>query len=88
MCIVTPVVLNQVGLGIGFLGSILLAFSAKVGVISKGGSVIFNGLDPMDPAEENLKRVHSSHWLNRYFTPVGWAMLAASFFLQFIALSA
>jgi len=77
--------LNQTGLVIGFLGSILLAFSAKVGVISKNGSVIFDGLDPMDPAADNVKRVRSSHLRNRVLTPVGWIMLATSFFLQFIA---
>jgi hypothetical protein len=78
-------VLNQFGLVLGFAGSVLLAFSAKVGVISKGGSVIFTGLDPMDPAEENVKRVRAAHWRNRFFTPSGWAMLAISFLLQFVA---
>jgi len=77
--------LNQIGLVIGFLGSILLALSGKVGVISKEGSIIFTGLDPMDTAEDNIKRVRQSHWRNRIFTPVGWGMLAMSFFLQLIA---
>ncbi len=85
MCMPSPVVLNQVGLVIGFIGAALLAFSNKVGVISKGGSVIFTGLDPMDPAEDNVKRVKSSHWRNRYFTLVGWGMLAVSFLMQFVA---
>jgi len=74
--------LNQAGLAIGFIGSVLLAFSAKIGVISKDGSMIFTGLDPMDPAETNIIRVRSSHWRNRVFTPVGWIMLALSFLLQ------
>lgn len=77
--------LNQIGLILGFVGAIVLAFSGKVGVISKGGSAIFTSLDPMDPAEENLRRVRSSHWRNRYFTPIGWATLAASFLTQLVA---
>jgi hypothetical protein len=85
MTMPSPATLNQVGLIFGILGAVLLAFSNKVGVISKGGSTIFTGLDPMDPPEENLRRVQSSHWRNRYFTPVGWGLLAASFLVQFIA---
>lgn len=85
MNISDPTLLNQLALVIGFLGSIVLAFSNKVGVISQNGTVIFNGLDPMSPAEENLKRVKSSHWRNRYFTPIGWFMLASSFLLQLTA---
>lgn len=81
----SPATLNQIGLVLGFVGAVLLAFSNKVGVISKGGSTIFTGLDPMDPAEDNLRRVRSSHWRNRYFTPIGWAMLAASFLAQLVA---
>ena len=81
----SPNELNQFALVIGFIGSILLAFSSKVGVISKGGSVIFEGLDPMDPAADNLKRVKSSHWRNKWFTPAGWGMLALSFFTQLVA---
>ena len=76
---------NQIGLLLGFVGALLLWFSPRVGVISKGGSVIFTGLDPMDPSELNLKRVRSSHWRNRYFTPIGWGMVVSSFLLQFIA---
>ncbi len=77
--------LNQIGLVIGFLGAIFLAWSGKVGVKSKDGSVIFTGLDPKEPVETNLKRVQHSHWRNRVFIPIGWAMLAASFLLQLIA---
>lgn len=85
MSISTAIYLNQFGLIAGFIGAVLLAFSTKVGVISKNGSVIFTGLDPMDHPEDNLKRVRSSHWRNRYLTPVGWIMLAISFFVQFVA---
>ena len=81
----SPATLTQIGLVFGLIGAVLLACSNKVGVISKGGAVIFNGLDPMAPSESNLKRVLSSHWRNRYFTPTGWGMLAVSFLLQFIA---
>lgn len=77
--------LNQTGLIIGFMGTVLLAFSVKVGVISKDGSMIFTGLDPMKPLEANVKRVCLSHWCNRMFTPIGWSMLALSFLLQLIA---
>ncbi|WP_029131928.1 hypothetical protein [Sedimenticola selenatireducens] len=80
---VTPAQLTQVGLAIGFVGSLLLAFSVKIGTISEGGQIIFNGLDPMRPAEENKKKVLNSHRRNRYFTPIGWFLLAASFALQF-----
>ena len=48
MCIFTGVDLNQFGLITGFVGTVLLAYSAKVGVVSKSGSVIFTGLDPLD----------------------------------------
>ena len=81
----SPAHLNQIGLVIGFLGSILLAFSGKVGVISKNGTIAFTGLDPMNPAEDNVRHVKQSHWRNRFFTPVGWVLLSASFLLQFIA---
>ena len=77
--------LNQCGLVVGFVGAILLALSAKVGVLSKDGSIIFSGLDPMAPAETNAKRVQSSHWRHRFLTPVGWLLLASSFALQFAA---
>lgn len=81
----TANLLNQVGLALGFLGAVLLAFSSKVGVLSKGGSIVFTGLDPMDPSELNARKVKSSHWRNRVFTPVGWGMLALAFFLQLAA---
>jgi hypothetical protein len=29
--------------------------------------------------------VRSSYWRHRYFMPIGWGMLAASFVLQFLA---
>jgi hypothetical protein len=79
--------LNQLGLVSGFIGAVLLAFSAKVGVISKDGSIIFTGLDPMDPSESNVRRVRASHWRNRWLTPVDWYLLALSFLLQFIAVA-
>ena len=87
MNILNPDYLNSLALIIGFLGSVVLAFSSKEGVISKNGTVIFNGLDPMSPVEENLNRVKSSHWRNRHLTPIGWFMLAGSFLLQLIATS-
>lgn len=88
MFLLTSTFISQSGLVIGFLGSVLLAFSAKVGVISKNGKeirVIFNGLDPMVPSEINTQIVLSSHWRNRLFTPIGWIMLSLSFLLQFLA---
>jgi hypothetical protein len=81
----TADLLNQAGLVLGFIGSILLAFSAKVGVMSKDGSIIFTGLDPMDPGEINARKVKASHWRNRVFTPIGWSMLALAFLLQLAA---
>ncbi len=77
--------LTQIGLVIGFFGSILLAFSGKVGVISKNGSIVFTGLDPMNPAEDNVRHVKQSHWRNRLFTPVGWVLISVSFLLQLFA---
>lgn len=79
------VVLSQTGLVLGFVGSIVLAFSGKVGVIMKGGRIRFEGLDDMAPVEENIKIVKNSHWRHRYLTPVGWLLLASAFFLQFLA---
>jgi len=76
---------NQIGLSLGFIGSLLLWCSSRVGVISKDGSIIFNGLDPMVPPEQNVKRVRRAHWRNRYFTPIGWCMLVSSFLLQLLA---
>ena len=78
----TATLLNQIALVTGFCAAILLAFSAKVGVISRGGSIIFDGLDPMDPSEVNVKRVKLSYWRNRFFTLIGWFLLASSFALQ------
>lgn len=80
----TTTLLNQVALISGFVGAIFLSFSTKVGVVSKNGSIIFDGLDPMEPAAQNANRVRASHWRNRYFTPTGWFLLAASFALQFV----
>ena len=82
---ISPSLLNQIGLVFGLVGAILLACAGKVGVISKGGFTEFTGLDPMDPAEDNLRRVRSSHWRHRYFTPTGWTLLAISFLAQFVA---
>ena len=79
------VVLNQIGLVLGMLGSVALAFSAKVGVIQQNGTIAFTGLDPMDPVDVNKRRVISSHWRNRWLTPIGWLFLGASFALQFLA---
>jgi hypothetical protein len=81
----TLVVLNQAGLVIGFIGAVLLAFSAKVGFLRKDGSVIITGLDSMESPITNDKLVRSSHWRYRIFTPIGWGMLALSFVLQFTA---
>lgn len=85
MCAVTPTILNQIGLVLGFISAVLLWFSSPVGTISKDGVLIFTGLDPMDLPEMNAKRVRSSHWRNRNFTPFGWGMLAVSFLLQLLA---
>jgi hypothetical protein len=83
--IISPIFVNQIGLFVGFLGALLLVFSGKVGVISKNGSIVFTGLDPMDQVEDNIKRVRQSHWRNRIFTPAGLGMLTVSFFLQLTA---
>ena len=77
--------LSQLGLILGIAGSVVLAFSTKVGTVSKDGQIIFNGLDPIRPTEENKKKVERSHKLNRYFTPIGWFLLATAFGLQFAA---
>ena len=79
MSLLSATLLTQIGLACGLLAAILLALSAKVGVISEDGTVISMGLDPMEPGSENLKRVKASHWRNRYFTPLGWVLLALSF---------
>lgn len=81
----TSVLLSQIGLVCGFVGSIVLAFAGKVGVIMEDGRIRFEGLDDMAPAEKNRRIVVNSHWRNRYFTPVGWLFLALAFLLQFIA---
>ena len=77
--------INQIGLVSGFLGSIILVFSGKVGVVSKNLDIIFTGLDPMKSAEDNEKSVLQSHRRNRFCTPVGWGMLSVAFVLQLIA---
>lgn len=77
--------LNQTALILGFIGSIVLAFSNKVGVISKDGSVIFSGMDPMESAAKNLSLVEKSHRRSRVFTPIGWVLISLSFLLQFVA---
>lgn len=78
----TSELLTQLGLAAGFIGVVLLAFSIKVGIISEGGQIIFHGLDPNHPSDDNEKKVLRSHWRNRYFTPIGWFLLALSFCLQ------
>ena len=81
--------LSQIGLVLGFAGAILLAFSQAVGNIYKykdGSEVIdFGDQDPLAKPELKIKRVRSSHWRKRYFTPLGWGMLVVSFFLQLLA---
>ena len=77
--------INQIGLVLGFLGSIILAFSGKVGVISKNGAIVFTGLDSINSAEANIRHVKQSHWRNRLFTPVGWVLISVSFLLQLFA---
>ncbi len=81
----SQIVLNQIGLVLGFVGSILLSFSNKVGVVTKDGRVRFEGLDDMDSVDKNLGIVERSHWRNRVFTPVGWVMIVLSFFIQLVA---
>jgi hypothetical protein len=85
MYILTPERLNQAGLVLGFLGAILLSCAAKVGVVSRDGTVIFDGMDPMESSEVNRKRVRRSHWRNRWFTPIGWGLVAISFAAQYLA---
>ncbi len=82
---ISTVVLTQAGLVAGIVGVIVLGFSNKTGVISKAGSVIFTGLDPMAPVENNIECVETSHWRNRHLAPVGWGLLGLSFFMQFLA---
>jgi len=85
MVFATPETLNQFGLICGFVGSILLALSTKVGIISKDGSIISSGLDPMDSVSKNMAKVYTSHSRHRYLQPIGWTLLALAFGLQFIA---
>jgi len=85
MQLLSPVALDRIGLILGFFGAILLACSSRIGVISKNGSVIFNGLDPMESADKNVRCVRWSYWRNRYFTRIGWGMFAISFITQFLA---
>ena len=81
----TSTCLNQIGLIFGLVGAVLLAFSGKIGVVGKDGAIIFTGLDPMNSSEQNAKTVISSHKRHRIFTPLGWAMIAGAFLLQFLA---
>ncbi len=83
--------LNPIALGFGFLGTIFLGvpwFSTPVGrifVFKDGGREIrFPELHPMIPGEEKEKIVRSSHRRARCFTPLGWGLLALSFFFQLI----
>ena len=82
---VTSTFLNQIGLVLGFVSAVLLWFSSPVGTISKDGTLIFVGLDPLELPERNAQRVRTSHWRNRNFTPFGWGTLAVSFLLQLLA---
>ena len=77
--------INQIGLVFGIIATIILAFATKVGVISRNGTVIFSGLDPMAPSDENEYRVVSSHKRHRLLQPIGWSFFALSFALQFAA---
>ena len=77
--------LSQAGLIAGFIGSVLLAFSGKVGVIGKDGTIYFYGLDYMENSEKNEKKVLRSHWRNKFFTPTGWTLLSLAFLLQFLS---
>jgi hypothetical protein len=81
----TANLLNQIGLVLGFCGSLLLAVSAKVGVLGRDGAVIFTGLDPMAPPDENIRKVRASHWRNKYLSPTGWGLLMIAFLVQFLA---
>lgn len=81
----SPVTLDRIGLILGLFGAIVLACSSRIGIISKNGSVIFNGLDPMEPADKNVRHVRWSYWRNRYFTRIGWGLFAISFVTQFLA---
>lgn len=81
----TPKCLNQIGLILGLAGAILLTFSTKVGVLTKNGTVILHGLDPMDSPDLSAQRMLKSYWRNKFFTPAGWLILSLSFLLQFTA---
>ncbi len=85
MSCISQTMLNQIGLVLGFFGSILLSFSYKVGMITEDGRVKMDGLDDMDSIEKNVIIVQNSHRRNRHFTPIGWGMICVSFFIQFIA---
>lgn len=78
-------VINQIGLVFGLLAAIVLAFATKVGVISRNGTIVFSGLDPLVPAKDNEYRVASSHKRYCYLQPIGWSFFAVSFVLQFTA---
>ena len=77
--------LIQSGLVCGFVGSVLLFYSTKVGVMMPDGRMRFEGLDDLAPVEENKSKVRSSHWRNKWFTPIGWLLIIAAFSLQFIS---
>ena len=79
------ILLNQLGLILGFLSALVLLAANKVGVVSKDGSLIFSGLDPMDDVDDNIKRVRDSHRRYRVLRPLGLILLALSFVIQFFA---
>ena len=82
---ITAEFLSQTGMVLGFLGSITLAFSVKIGVLGSNGTIIFTGLDPMEPAENNAAKVKAAHRRNRVCAPAGWSMLSLAFLFQFTA---
>lgn len=85
MILETQNLVNQIGLVFGAAASVCLAFSTKIGTISKSGDVIFDGLDPMTDPEINLGLVRRSHTRKKYLSPIGWLLFTASFLLQLAA---
>lgn len=77
--------LSQFGLLFGFVASILLFFSQKVGTIMADDRIRYDGLDDLAPADEKKRKVRSSHWRNKWFTPIGWILLSLAFLLQLIS---
>lgn len=73
------------GLAFGMAGVLLLATSQRVGIKTKTGGYIYFNLDPTNNSEENKKKVDRSHCRAKYFQPIGWIFLFASFALQLAA---